>query len=184
MRPPRGILQGVANRVLRIMYIMVMFDTYIARLMAADFALLPAVASRRHASSLHLAGGFESMRNSRRLAFLAMGFLGGISILNANAAESLYARLESLDKRFDALIAPDTKIQKIADDLKWSEGPLWDREAQDPALLRHSAQRDHAVERGQGRLDASWSAAATPAPRPSPATNPAPMASRSTCRDA
>ena len=54
-----------------------------------------------------------------------MGLLGGISILNANAAESPYARLESLDKRFDALIAPDTKVQKIADDQKWSEGPLW-----------------------------------------------------------
>ena len=46
--------------------------------------------------------------------------------MNANAAESPYARLESLDKRFDALIAPDTKVEKIADDLKWSEGPLWD----------------------------------------------------------
>ena len=46
--------------------------------------------------------------------------------MNALAAESPYARLESLDKRFDALIAPDTKIEKIADDLLWSEGPLWD----------------------------------------------------------
>jgi gluconolactonase len=54
------------------------------------------------------------------------GFLGGICCLNANAAESPYARLESLDKRFDALIAPDAKIEKIADDLLWSEGPLWD----------------------------------------------------------
>jgi gluconolactonase len=70
------------------------------------------------------------MRNSRRLAYLAIGLLGVISILNANAAESAYARLESLDKRFDALIAPDTKIQKIADDLKWSEGPLWDPRTQ------------------------------------------------------
>jgi gluconolactonase len=66
------------------------------------------------------------MRISRRpLAWFAAGFLGGISFLNATAAESPYARLESLDKRFDALIAPDAKIQKIADDLKWSEGPLW-----------------------------------------------------------
>jgi gluconolactonase len=62
-------------------------------------------------------------------AWLATGFLGGISFLNANAAESPYARLESLDKRFDALIAPDTKIDKIADDLKWSEGPLWDEKS-------------------------------------------------------
>jgi gluconolactonase len=46
-------------------------------------------------------------------------------MLNA-FAESPYATLESLDPRFDALIAPDTKIEKIADDLEWSEGPLWD----------------------------------------------------------
>jgi gluconolactonase len=67
------------------------------------------------------------MINARHpLAWLATGILGGISFLNANAADSPYARLESLDKRFDALIAPDTKIERIADDLKWSEGPLWD----------------------------------------------------------
>ena len=46
--------------------------------------------------------------------------------LNAVAADSPYARLESLDKLFDALIPPDTKFEKIADDLMWSEGPLWD----------------------------------------------------------
>jgi gluconolactonase len=67
------------------------------------------------------------MENSRLPSrLLATGLLGGIFCLNANAAESPYARLESLDKRFDALIAPDTKVEKIADDLKWSEGPLWD----------------------------------------------------------
>jgi gluconolactonase len=57
---------------------------------------------------------------------VSAALLWGLSNLNALAAESPYARLESLDKRFDALIAPDTKIEKIADDLKWSEGPLWD----------------------------------------------------------
>ena len=46
--------------------------------------------------------------------------------MNVVAADSPYAHLESLDGRFDALIAPDTKIEKIADDLLWSEGPLWD----------------------------------------------------------
>jgi gluconolactonase len=60
------------------------------------------------------------------LALMAAGFFGGIVCLNANAAESPHGRLESLDKRFDALIAPDTRIEKIADDLQWSEGPLWD----------------------------------------------------------
>jgi gluconolactonase len=46
--------------------------------------------------------------------------------LNANAADTIYAKIESLDKRFDALIPPSTAIEKIADDLMWSEGPLWD----------------------------------------------------------
>jgi gluconolactonase len=52
--------------------------------------------------------------------------------LQTMAAET-YATLESLDPRFDALIAPDTRIEKIADDLEWSEGPLWD--AQRKTLL-------------------------------------------------
>lgn len=59
-----------------------------------------------------------------RSIVLAAGLLGGM-FLNASAAET-YATLESRDKRFDALIPPGTKIEKIADDLEWSEGPLWD----------------------------------------------------------
>jgi gluconolactonase len=62
---------------------------------------------------------------------LVVCLLGGC-FLNASAAET-YATFESLDKRFDALIPPDTKIEKIADDLEWSEGPLWD--AQTKSLL-------------------------------------------------
>ncbi len=63
---------------------------------------------------------------------LLAGFIGGMLALTANAADAadpdktVYATLESLDKRFDSLIAPDTQIEKIADDLEWSEGPLWD----------------------------------------------------------
>src|SRR5262245_257428 len=61
-----------------------------------------------------------------RLAAVSMSLLGGMVAVNASAADSPYATLESLDKRFDALVAPDTKIEKIADDLLWSEGPVWD----------------------------------------------------------
>jgi len=39
----------------------------------------------------------------------------------------------ALNSAFDALVPPDTKIEKIADDLMWSEGPLWD--AQRKTLL-------------------------------------------------
>jgi gluconolactonase len=70
------------------------------------------------------------MSTSRRaLAVLAAGIIGESFFVNATAAET-YAHLESLDKRFDALIAADTKIEKIADDLMWSEGPLWDPRTQ------------------------------------------------------
>ncbi len=61
----------------------------------------------------------------KRHAYLAALLLGG-SFLNASAADSPYARFEPLDPRFNELIAPDTRIEKIADDLLWSEGPLWD----------------------------------------------------------
>ena len=68
-------------------------------------------------------------RDCAKLA--ALGALSwGILILNVSAAETAYARLESLDPRFDALIPPSTEIEKIADDLLWSEGPLWDARTQ------------------------------------------------------
>jgi gluconolactonase len=55
----------------------------------------------------------------------AAAILWGSFALSATAADP-YATFESLDPRFDALIAPGTKVEKIADDLEWSEGPLWD----------------------------------------------------------
>jgi gluconolactonase len=61
------------------------------------------------------------------VAGLLMSVCGGMFV-TADAAETrspVYATLESRDPRFDALIAPDTKIEKIADDLLWSEGPIW-----------------------------------------------------------
>ena len=38
-----------------------------------------------------------------------------------------------LDPRFDALVSPDAKIEKLADGYEWSEGPVW--LAADQALL-------------------------------------------------
>lgn len=57
-------------------------------------------------------------------AALAAGLLGGMFALNSTAAET-YARFESLDSRFDALIAPGTPVEMLADGLAWSEGPIW-----------------------------------------------------------
>src|SRR5262245_19520220 len=61
----------------------------------------------------------------KKHAYLATLLLGG-SFLTASAADSPYARLEPLDPRFTELVPADTRIEKIADDLLWSEGPLWD----------------------------------------------------------
>src|SRR6478752_3415893 len=63
-------------------------------------------------------------------AWHAACLLWGVIALDSSAAESPYARLESLDKRFDALLPANTKVDKLADDLMWSEGPLWDSKRQ------------------------------------------------------
>lgn len=73
--------------------------------------------------------------HSRRrslFAGLLSSICGGMSVTAsaADATHTVYATLESRDARFDALIAPDTRIEKIADDLLWSEGPLWDARSQ------------------------------------------------------
>jgi gluconolactonase len=59
-----------------------------------------------------------------RLASISLVLIGGMAV----AADKTHATLESRDARFDALVPADTKIEKIADDLEWSEGPLWDAE--------------------------------------------------------
>jgi gluconolactonase len=60
------------------------------------------------------------------LAAVSLGLTFGVFAVSAPAADNVYATLESLDPRFDALLPPGTKIEKIADDIEWSEGPLWD----------------------------------------------------------
>jgi len=60
------------------------------------------------------------------LAAVSLGLTFGVFAVSAPAADNVYATLESLDSRFDALLPPSTKIEKIADDIEWSEGPLWD----------------------------------------------------------
>jgi gluconolactonase len=80
--------------------------------------------------------GEHSMRPAakdiRHGTALVAALIWGTWLVTASAAET-YATLESLDARFHALVPADTKIEKIADDLLWSEGPLWD--AQQKHLL-------------------------------------------------
>jgi gluconolactonase len=43
------------------------------------------------------------------------------------APRETLGRLERLDPRLDALVAPDARIEVLAGGFRWSEGPVWDR---------------------------------------------------------
>jgi gluconolactonase len=42
-------------------------------------------------------------------------------------SEKYFGKIDRLDPAFDALIAPGTKIEKLAENFDWSEGPVWIR---------------------------------------------------------
>lgn len=67
--------------------------------------------------------------NRRFLA--AVWFLSALAISIAQAsaqAPKPFGRIERLAPEFDALIAPEASIEKLADGFDWSEGPVWDRQ--------------------------------------------------------
>src|SRR5262245_29418909 len=41
------------------------------------------------------------------------------------ATRGTFGRIERLDAALDELLAPDAKIEKLAEGLDWSEGPVW-----------------------------------------------------------
>jgi len=43
-------------------------------------------------------------------------------------AEAVAATITSLDPRFDKLVPPDAKLEKIADGFTWVEGPVWHKQ--------------------------------------------------------
>ena len=58
-------------------------------------------------------------------------FLFSMMLLLLFAAPSLsaepetFGQIERFDPRFDELIAPDAKLEKLAEGFEWSEGPVW-----------------------------------------------------------
>ena len=42
-----------------------------------------------------------------------------------SAAPETFGQIERLDPRFDELIPPDAKLEKLAEGFQWSEGPVW-----------------------------------------------------------
>ena len=45
----------------------------------------------------------------------------------ASASGSTLGTIERFDPRFDKLIPPGAKVEKIGEGYEWSEGPVWDR---------------------------------------------------------
>lgn len=61
-----------------------------------------------------------------RRAVLAAGAALPFAAVPALAAQP-YARVRRLDPALDALIAPDVRIEEIASEFSWTEGPVWVR---------------------------------------------------------
>lgn len=46
----------------------------------------------------------------------------------SDAAEATMGQIRSLDPRFDRLVPPDAKLERIADGFTWVEGPVWSKQ--------------------------------------------------------
>src|SRR4051812_13092480 len=44
---------------------------------------------------------------------------------HAVTSAQYFGRIERLDPALDTLIAPDAKLEKLAENFDWSEGPVW-----------------------------------------------------------
>ena len=59
----------------------------------------------------------------RRASLVALSVVAGVSI--AAAASTGETRIDRLDPALDSIIAPGTKIERVATGFKFTEGPLW-----------------------------------------------------------
>ncbi len=72
-----------------------------------------------------------------RLFVLALGVIAwaaaSVTAIPPKASYPKVGRIERIDPRFDALVAPGAILEKVADGMDWTEGPVWD--AKNGALL-------------------------------------------------
>ena len=66
-----------------------------------------------------------------RILLLAISILGLATTLRSAFAQSkpghvLVGKIERLDPRFDALVPPGAVLERVADGMDWTEGPVWD----------------------------------------------------------
>ena len=65
---------------------------------------------------------------SRWFATLCLVPLVAVTAIRAEDKPAAPVRsIERKDPKFDALIAPDAKVEELAGGFKWSEGPVWDK---------------------------------------------------------
>jgi gluconolactonase len=69
------------------------------------------------------------------LSMLLVGVTAGLALraVHSSGGESFEARIVRVDRRLDAILPLDAKLEKIADGFTWVEGPVWD--ARDGSLL-------------------------------------------------
>ncbi len=48
-----------------------------------------------------------------------------VLVLAAEPARPFHPRIERFDPAFDALVAPDARLEKLAEGFRWAEGPVW-----------------------------------------------------------
>jgi len=66
---------------------------------------------------------------TQRLTFLLLAlpfpFLFGVRAEEKKNPQPITFRLERLDAAFDKLVAPDAKLEELANGFAWTEGPVW-----------------------------------------------------------
>ena len=65
-------------------------------------------------------------RMNHKLLILALLLLGSLTCLAFDRKPHPFvSRIERLDPAIDAVLAPDAKIEKVAEGFRWAEGPTW-----------------------------------------------------------
>jgi gluconolactonase len=90
-------------------------STFVALLLAAGSAVAQRDALVRNRSSAH--PGPDAHHAVHR----------ALEAAPAKPAPAAFGRIERMVPEFDALVAPDATMEKLADGFDWSEGPVWDR---------------------------------------------------------
>jgi gluconolactonase len=105
---------------------------------------------------------------------VALAIAVSAAVVRLPAQPEIVGRIERLDPRLDALVAPGAAAEKVADGIAWAEGPLWD--AGDGTLLFSDVPRNGVFRWQAGHgvtmvIPASGYSAKTPFAGPEPGSN-------------